>query len=147
MTETKPADLSPEVRELDGTKLEALVEVMFLAAYADGEFSADERGHFAKSVESLTDRRVTGPLFDELCARLEGACRDGQRAERLRALRDVLSDQRSRVVALSLAIQLVAADGIVRTSERELLLDVAEGLDIDRDVAADLVKKIAPASV
>jgi hypothetical protein len=35
----------------------------------------------------------------------------------------------------------MAADGIIRTSERELILDLAEGLEIDRDRAADMVKK------
>jgi len=45
---------------------------------------------------------------------------------------------------LSLAIQVTAADGIIRTSERELIMDTAEALEIDRDEAADLVIKLSP---
>jgi tellurite resistance protein len=47
-------------------------------------------------------------------------------------------------VALSLAIQVTAADGIIRTSERELIMDTADALEIDRDEAANLVLKLAP---
>jgi tellurite resistance protein len=49
-----------------------------------------------------------------------------------------------RKVALSLAVQVTAADGIIRTSERELLMEVAEALEIDRDEAADLVMQLSP---
>jgi len=40
------------------------------------------------------------------------------------------------------AVLDTAADGIIRTSERELILDVADALEIDRDEAADLVRDI-----
>jgi tellurite resistance protein len=43
---------------------------------------------------------------------------------------------------LGLAISVTAADGIVRTSERELIFDLAAGLEVDPDTAADLVKQI-----
>jgi tellurite resistance protein len=134
----------PSVHELDEPKLEALIEVMFLAAYADGEFSDTERGHFTKSVESLTDRRVAGEALDALVARLEQGHRDLGRDARLVAVKQALSDGPARKVALSLAIQLMAADGILRTSERELIFELAEALEIDRDVAANLVSKLAP---
>ena len=41
-------------------------------------------------------------------------------------------------------VQVTAADGIIRTSERELILETAETLDIDRDEAADLVRDLSP---
>ena len=46
-------------------------------------------------------------------------------------------------MALSLAIQVTAADGIIRTSERELIMETAEALEIDPGEAADLVKKLS----
>ena len=46
------------VQGLSSAKLEALVEMMFLAASADGDFSDVERQHFVQSVESLTDGRL-----------------------------------------------------------------------------------------
>ena len=43
-----------------------------------------------------------------------------------------------------MAIQVTAADGIIRTSERELIMETADALEVDRDEAADLVRKLAP---
>ena len=65
------------------------------------------------------------------------------REARLLAVKERLPDAGARKVALSLAIEVTAADGIIRTSERELILETAEALDIDRDQAADLVAKFS----
>lgn len=130
------------LRELDDPKLDALVETMFLAAHADGEFSDEERQHFISSVESLTDQRLGGEALDQLVARIEGAIASGGRAARLSSVKERLPDPNARKVALSLAIRVVASDGLIRTSERELILEAAEALDIDRDVAADLVREL-----
>jgi len=132
------------VSGLSNAKLEALVEMMFLAASADGDFSDVERQHFLQSIESLTDGRLAKPalegLLDQARADLEASGRDA----RLAAVKERLPDPGARKVALSLAIQVTAADGIIRTSERELILETAEALEIDRDEAADLVKKLSP---
>lgn len=132
-----------EVRGLSSEKLDALVEMMFLAASADGEFSEVERAHFLNSVESLTDGRLTkaalAALFDRAKADLDASGRNA----RLQAVKERLPDAGARKVALSLAIQVTAADGIIRTSERELILETAQALEIDAAVAADLVAQLA----
>ena len=56
--------------DFDSPKLEALVEVMFLAAWADGDLGAEERAQFARSVETLTDKRVEGAAFEALFEKL-----------------------------------------------------------------------------
>jgi tellurite resistance protein len=132
------------VQGLSNAKLEALVEMMFLAASADGEFSDVEREHFMDSVQSLTSGRLEK---SQLAALLQRATKDLEasgREARLSAVKERLPDPGARKVALSLAIQVTAADGIIRTSERELILETAEALEIEADVAADLVKKLAP---
>ncbi len=135
--------ISSDVRALGDAKVEALVEVMFLAASADGDFSDIEREHFLKSVESLTDGRIARTRLDALVNEANQALeRDGREA-RLTSVKARLPDAGARRVALSLAIQVTAADGIIRTSERELILEAAEALEIDRDDAADLVSKLA----
>jgi tellurite resistance protein len=132
-----------DLQALGNAKLEALVEVMFLAASADGDFSVVERAHFLKSVESLTDGRIATArlqaLVDEAGTALD---RDGREA-RLVSVKERLPDAGSRRVALSLAIQVTLADGMIRTSERELILETAEALEIGRDEAADLVKRLS----
>jgi tellurite resistance protein len=132
-----------DLQALGEAKLEALVEAMFLAASADGEFSTVERAHFLKSAESLTDGRLATARIATLVAEAgQALAREGRKA-RLASVTSRLPDAGSRRVALSLAIQVTAADGIVRTSERELIFEAAEALEIDRDEAADLVKELA----
>ena len=124
----------------DSPQLEAMIETMFLAAHADGEFSADERAHFATSVESLTDARFAGEALTALVARIEAAVASEGVPARLASVKARLPAGKPREIALSLAIRLMASDGIVRTSERELILEAAEALEIDRDTAADMVR-------
>ncbi len=134
---------SNDLQALGEAKLEALVEVMFLAAQADGEFSVVERAHFLKSVESLTTGRIPTPRLAELVKEAAAALESEGREARLASVKARLPDAASRKVALLLAIQVTAADGIIRTSERELILEAAEALEIDRDEAADMVSKAA----
>ena len=132
------------VQGLSSAKLDALVEMMFLAASADGEFSEVERAHFLHSVESLTDGRLGKPALSALLDQAEADLAASGREARLLAVKARLPDPGARKVALSLAIEVTAADGIIRTSERELILETADALEIDRDVAADLVLRLSP---
>ena len=132
------------VQGLSDAKLDALVEMMFLAASADGEFSDIEREHFLKSVESLTSGRLTKAALEGLLTRAKADLDTSGRDKRLSAVKERLPDAGARKVALSLAIQITAADGIIRTSEHELIMATADALDIDRVEAADLVRELAP---
>jgi tellurite resistance protein len=132
------------VKDLAHPKLEALVEMMYLAASADGEFSDIEHEAFFGSVESLTDGRLARKDAEAIIERVKRELETDGRDARLAAVKARLVEPGARRVALSLAIQITAADGFIRTSERELILETAEALEIDRDEAADLVAKIAP---
>ena len=132
------------VQGLPGPKLEALVEMMFLAASADGEFREVEHQHFVSSIESLTDGRLKGPALEGLLDRAKSDLDANGRQARLKAVKERLPDAGARKVALSLAIEVTAADGIIRTSERELILETAEALEIDPEEAANLVIKLSP---
>ncbi len=132
-----------DLQALGDAKLEALVEVMFLAAFADGEFSVVERVHFLKSVESLTDGRIPTTRLQELVDAAGTALdRDGRDA-RLAGIKERLPDAGARRVALSLAIQVTLADGVIYDSERELVLELADTLEIDRASAAALIDKLS----
>ncbi len=132
----------PSVRAFDEPRLEALIETMFLAAFSDGDFGDEERAALVSSVESLTDRAISTATTDALLTRIQAELAASGRPSRLAAVRARLISPGERKTALSLAIRLVAADGIIRTSERELILEVAEALEIDRDEAADLVQEL-----
>lgn len=136
------SELGFAVAGLVGAELEAFIEIMFLSASSDGEFSEVERRHFVSSLQSLTDGRWTQAALEQLLARASEELARSGRAARLTAVRDRLPQPGARRAALSLAIQVAASDGIVRTSERELILEAAEILGVPRDDAADLVKKL-----
>jgi len=127
------------VRDLNDEKIEALIEMMFLAAAADGELSEVEHEQFVEKAEKLTARQLTGDALEALLSRVKKDLGSSGRDARLAAVKARLPDPSARRLALALAIQIAAADGIVRTSERELIMDTAAALDIDGDTAADLV--------
>lgn len=132
----------PSVKELDEPRLEAIIETLFIAAFADGEFSEEERAHFGASIESLTDRRISGRTLEALLTRMRSDLDASSQAARLASVKDRLETPGARKAALALTIQLVASDGIIRTSERELIFDVADAFEIDRGAAADLLTEI-----
>jgi len=128
---------------LSDSKLEALVEMMYLAAAADGEFSDVERQHFLSNLESLTDGRLSRSRLETLLARAAKDLESSGRDARLTSVKERLPEPGARRVALALAVQVMAADGIIRTSERELIMETAGVLEIDADEAANLVKSVS----
>lgn len=133
-----------DAHALGEAKLAALVEAMFLAAAADGEFSTVERAHFLKTMESLTNGWLPTARLAQLVAEASEALAREGRAARLLDVKSRLPDRGSRRVALSLVIEVTAADGIMQPSERELILETADVLEIDRQEAAGLVSELSP---
>ncbi len=131
-------------RGLEPAKLAALIEMMYLAATADGEFHEQERAQFDANAAELAGGVMDTARLEELVSAAQRALGEAGRESRLRALRAALPEQALRRLAIGLAIQITAADGLIRTSERELILDTAELLEIDRDEAADLVRALSP---
>ena len=130
-------------RDANEAKLEALIETMYLAARADGEFTIEERAHFVSSVQSLTEQRLEGAKLDRLLARFQSEYEKDGPKKRLVSVRTRLGDRQACKLGLSMAIRMLAADGILQTSEREFILEMADSLGVDRDSAAYLVKEIA----
>jgi uncharacterized tellurite resistance protein B-like protein len=129
---------------LEAAKLEALIEMMFLAATADEEFDAKERAQFDANAAELSGKKLGSERLAEIVETAQRALEHSGREARLKALRALLPELELRRLAMALAIQITAADGLIRTSERELILDTAELLDIDRDEAANLVQELSP---
>jgi tellurite resistance protein len=127
-------------RELDEAKLEALVEVVYLAAYADGEFSETERAHFARSVEQLTEGRLGSPRLDEVVAGLRGSLEAAGRDACIASIRERLTEPSLRWLAVLLAADMTGADGVIHPLEREMLLSLAAALDVDVKEAEGLIE-------
>lgn len=129
------------VLQLDDQQVAALVEIMFLAAEADGEIQMDELAELAQHIERVTNGAVDHTKAMILTERASAALATSNREARLKELKAALTPPQ-RKHALMLAIQVTAADGRIRTSERELILEIAETLEIDGDTAADLVSAV-----
>ena len=117
------------IGQLADHELEALVETMYLVAFSDGSYSAPERARFAQCVSRLTDGRMGGAHFDHVIARIVRRLRAEGMEACVRALRDRLAP-RLRSVALILASDIAAADGVLHPAERELLLSMADAFQL-----------------
>jgi uncharacterized tellurite resistance protein B-like protein len=127
-------------RGLDEPKLEALVETMYLAAYADGDFSDIERAHFSRSVDLLTEGRISPTQFETVLTGLQDRLENAGREACIGSIRDRLTDPQLRWLAVLLAADMTAADGIIRASERQMLFELAAALDVDKREAEELVQ-------
>jgi tellurite resistance protein len=127
---------------LRNDQVDALVEVMLLAAAADGELSIEEVDQLQNCLLEVDELWLTQIDLERRLTEAHQRIAGSDRATRLSTAKAILSDVDTRRAALELAIRVMAADGVMRTSERELILETAEALDIDRDNAADMVKSI-----
>lgn len=126
---------------LDEPKLEALIEIMYLAAYADGSFAPEERAHFSRSVQSLTDRKVTSEMLEQIVQRLDAARKAAGTAALIAGARATLGSPAACRVALSLAVGVIVADGKVTDSERTMLFDIGGALGVERSVTEELLRQ------
>src|SRR5262245_13841985 len=94
----------PSLRDVEEPRLHAFVELRFLAATVDGEFSGDERQQFQSSVESLTDRKIAGTTLDKLMARIEQDHAGEGRAARISHVKEALPTPELRRIGLEMAV-------------------------------------------
>ena len=127
---------------LRNDQVDALIEVMLLAAAADGELSIEEVDQLQSCLLEVDELWLTQIDLERRLAEAHQRISGADRATRLSSAKVILSDLDARHAALELAIRVMASDGVMRTSERELILDTAEALDVDRENAADMVKAI-----
>ncbi len=120
-----PRAMEPTVlslSSLDITELEAFVELMFLAAFADGVVTPDERAAFRGQVIEGTHGQLDAAMVDAVLAHIERALPShGDREAHLASIRARLGDARKRHAALVHAARVVLADGVLRLDEAEFL--------------------------
>ena len=116
---------------------------MLLAASADGELSIEEIDQLQKSLLEVDELWITRIDLEKRLSEAHVRIQNAERNNRLAAVKATLSATDARKAGLELAIRVMAADGIIRTSERELIMETAEALDVDRGAAADMVRAIA----
>jgi tellurite resistance protein len=130
------------VTDLGSPKVEALVEAMFLAATADGEFAPEEGLQFTATIGALTDKKLEGAAVAALVARLSDLLKAEGRQRRLESIAARLPVGKGRETAIILAAAITASDGEVQGSENDLVADLAEALGVDPGRTIELVQKV-----
>lgn len=120
---------------LELTKLEAVVELMYLAAYADGEVVAEERDVFASHVTGVTNGVLSREAMTAMLAAIERALASSSREQRFDSIRRRLGDARTREAALRIAIHVLYADKFLDPREAAWVLRAAKALEISEEDA------------
>jgi tellurite resistance protein len=118
------------IRGLTSEELEALVETMFLVAFADGEYGEAEREHFEKCVDMLTDGRMSGSSFDHVIQRMVTQMQTAGRDGYIGSIKRRLPSPHLRQIALILAMDMAAADGVLHPNERSFIEALGSAFDM-----------------
>jgi tellurite resistance protein len=132
------------VRDLDREQLEALVETMYLVAFADGEYGPEERAHFEQCVAMLSGGRLRGDDFDHLIERLSTTLAARGRDGVILSLKRRLNAHgggttRLSQVALILAIDMASADGVLHPNERSFIEALGTSLGVEPSTCREVI--------
>lgn len=128
--------------ELGSPKVEALVEAMFLAATADGDFAPEEGVQFSATIGALTDRKLDPDSVYRLVGLLSQKLKNEGRQARLSAIAQRLPEGKPRETAVILAAAITMSDGEVKAVENDFVADLAEALGVEQGRAVELVQKV-----
>jgi tellurite resistance protein len=140
-----PGKFSPDVAEAMNVVVEygPLCEAMYLMMSADGKVSQEEREVLTGALRNLSGDSLRSAQIETL---LEGAARsvaEHGRDKRLQAVSLVLKEDSARAeVAFVLAAAVAFADNAIADEENELLDQLAIGLGIDEERAAQLLDAV-----
>lgn len=121
-------------------ELEAFVELMFLAAYADSRASDAERDTFRGQVIKGTHGVLDDALLDQMLATIEARVLLADRDAQLQLIRERLADPRKRHAAMVHAARVVLADGGLEVSERDFMERAAVALGETQESLAALLQ-------
>ncbi len=145
------AELSPEEWAL-AAEIEAVFEVMYLMAAADGELGKDELLLLSQSLEAIitASEREGGSRFElglpllklgEILGRFSGALAAEGLAARIESVSERLSSESSRRFALSLAAGVAFVDDFVAEGEMQTLDRLASALGFHHDDALRVLRE------
>lgn len=128
---------------LELPRLEALIELLFLAAYADGTISAEERAVLRQKVLEGSQGRLSTETVEAMLDSIEATLAQQGREVRFQSIRRRLGERRLRLEALALAGQILRADHQVDLREASWMARAAEALEIPTDEALALLRPVA----
>ncbi len=102
-------------------ELEAFVELMLLAAYSDGVIDDTERAVVQDYLVSSTHGLLTPEIVASAIQSVEAALPNRDRQALLSTIGERIKDRRKRRAALTVAVRVVLADGVLRVEEEGFL--------------------------
>lgn len=126
---------------LELAKLEAVIELMMLAAYSDGHVSDVERETLKTQIVEGTKGQVRSDVVIEIVDAVERGLAHSGREERLESIKKRLSDPRMRRQALHHVTKILLADSRLRVDEVAFMLRAATALEIDPEEASNILRE------
>jgi uncharacterized tellurite resistance protein B-like protein len=108
---------SVSLASFNPNELEAFVELMLLAAYSDGVIDDTERAVVQDYLVSSTQGLLTPEIVASAIASVEAALPNRDRQAMLSTIGERIKDRRKRRAALTVAVRVVLADGVLRVEE------------------------------
>jgi len=123
-------------------RFDALCEVMFLMASADGKVSPEEEDTLRGAIRELSENNVRSQHIRSM---MEGAqarlAKEGKEAH-IKAVATQLTDDASADAAFVLAAAVAFADDKIEDEENEVLNELAEALGIEAEHAEHLLDEM-----
>lgn len=125
-----------------GAELHALVEIMYLVAAADGEFSFDERRFFLDMVSSLSEGRIDSTELLGIVERARAHLESRGLTRRLEELHEILADETSRRLAYGLGMQVALVGAEVGDAEKRVLDEIANVFALSGDESDEIASSV-----
>lgn len=124
---------------LDFNRLEALIELMFLAAYADGAVQEEERKTLWDHVVAGSHGRLSQDSVTMMLTAIEEALKQEGREARFASIKRRLREPKLCLAALATAASIIHADRIVDAREAAWMARAADALGVPVDEALALL--------
>ena len=129
------------LQSLEIPRLEAVVELMFLAAYADESVTSEERAIVHAQVVDSTHGRLGRDTIDAMLIDIEATLAQHGREARFESIRRRLGDAKMRTAALAIAATILRADQLLDPREVAWMARAARALEIPVDEALALLAR------
>jgi|GEM_PF-2732419 len=126
----------------EAREVEAMVELMFVVARADGDFSPVERRRFLETVESLSAGQLQSTDLLALIEQTERTIDEVGLEQHLTRVAKQFSDELACRLAYGLCAQMAMSDGNYQDVERQILNRIAVALNISPEDDEEIVQSV-----
>jgi tellurite resistance protein len=126
----------------EACEVEAMVQLMFIVARADGDFSPTERRRFLDTVQSLSAGKLQSTDLLSLIEQTERTIEEVGLDQHLKSLAGQFSDELARRLAYGLCAQVALSDGTYQDAERQVLDQIASILSLSPEDDEEIVQSV-----